>query len=122
MEMNVRRVQRGAIRPAPNSSLVQNVVLNVDVERLNAPIQCTLCCSRHNIAIYSAWRIVTPVENDATDYQYWISDALEHRLSQCDSCIIKVFSSLEYARIVAVEGFIAVQCHNAHISGLPGRR
>ena len=118
-EIDVGGIERGGVGPGSNGSLVEDAVLDGGVESLNAPVQCALRRSRHDVTTYITRWIVAAVKNNTPESQDGIRDALERCLLGIWSRAVWVRETRNDVRIVAPKGLVPLQCHDAHVSGSP---
>ena len=118
-ENDIRGIERGGVGPGTKDFLVEDAVFDGGVEGLDAPMQCALRRSGHDIAAYSASWIVAAIKDDTTECQYGIRDTLENRLFRIWSREIRVRETGNDIGIVAPKGLIPLQRHDAHVGGFP---
>ena len=116
-EIDVGGIERRGVGPGSNDGLVKDAVLDGGVESLDTPMQRAFCRSRHDVTTYIARGIGAAVEDDTTECQDGIHDALERRLLGIWSRVVWVRETRNHVRIIGPKGLVPLQCHDAHVSG-----
>ena len=116
-EIDIGGIQRGSVGPGSDGGLIEDAVLDGGVETLNAPMQCALRRSRHDVTTYRTPWIVAGVKDYTTECKDGIRDTLKRCLLGVRRREVWVRETRDNFRIVAPEDLVPLQSNDAHISG-----